>query len=206
MCPENPFYVVAQQLRVTLHQTSSDDEPGDDVLVFDNSGGICKALTKSEYDECLARLKWVREHYSCIGHSNLEEAYAKTIVDCEKAEQNGEVLFGSFTDAQKRFMNWSLDRIAIDLNFPASGIAASYYGDGESDGLHGECLPLIDGGYYRLLQHMASKYPLDIRFQHVLTKVDWSQSLVQLEFDNGVTYECEKCLLTVRSPVNLKST
>lgn len=206
MCNENPFYVLARQLDLELYQTSSDDEPGDDVLLFDNSTGENDtdpliALSKSEYDECLARLDWVRKNYCSDGQTNLEDAFSAAISECEQAttmESGGQPIFGPFTHQQRRVMNWCLDRIAIDYGYPAKGIAASHYGFGESDGLHGECL--IRGGYHQLLKHMAEQEtpPLDIRFQHVLTKVDWSDGdHCQLEFANGYTITCEKCLITV---------
>src|SRR5690242_6423311 len=39
-CDEsNPFYVVAKKLNLHLHMTSSDDEPGSDVILFDEGAG-----------------------------------------------------------------------------------------------------------------------------------------------------------------------
>ena len=41
---------------------------------------------------------------------------------------------------------------------------------GESDGARGEAV-VGGGGYFQIIQSLAAEFPLDIRLQHVVTKV-----------------------------------
>jgi monoamine oxidase len=67
---KNPLFAIAQQLQLELFKTSSDDEPGDDVILFDRGGGDdaneslapLVAVSDEEYKRVLKRYEWMVEH------------------------------------------------------------------------------------------------------------------------------------------------
>jgi monoamine oxidase len=69
---KNPLFAIAQQLHLELFKTSSDDEPGDDVILFDRGGGgdgdasessaSLVAVPDEEYRRVLKRYEWMVEH------------------------------------------------------------------------------------------------------------------------------------------------
>ena len=68
---KNPLFAIALQLQLELFKTSSDDEPGDDVILFDRGGGDGDESESSEpfavvpdevYQRVLKRYEWMVEH------------------------------------------------------------------------------------------------------------------------------------------------
>ena len=129
-----------------MYYSSTDNSNGE------NDTDPLIALSKSEYDECLARLDWVRKNYCSDGQTR---CLFRGNIRVRAGDDYGERRAAYLWPLLPGFMNWCLDRIAIDYGYPAKGIAASHYGVSESDGLHRECL--IRGGYHQLFKHMAEQ-------------------------------------------------
>lgn len=189
MCDTNPFYLFAKEMNIKLYKTSSDDEPGNDILLFDKTDNGIKKFSNLEYEECLECLNWIRNNYESEDGISISEVFHNTIKKYENK-------FNILTEQQKRFFYWYLDRISINLNNSVNDIDSSfYYGKNKSDGMHGECL--VDGGLYNLFQLISKKYPLDIKYNHIVTKIINNDTNVIIECKNGKKFMCDKCLITV---------
>lgn len=175
----NPMYDVALKLGLELHQTSSDDDPGDDVLLFDSEVFTEKLssepyrrtyskVSSEDYHDALKRYEWMKDYVDLIQPDierdiSLQNAFNLALEASVK-------LFGPCNELHERCLNWFFDRVSIDLG--AHIAAASYlvYNEGVSDGLGGEAL-VVHGGYSSILDHLAFEYPLDIRLNHTVTSI-----------------------------------
>lgn len=201
----NPFYVVAKKLGLNLHMTSSDDEPGDDVVLFDagadsnapaDPNGVTPyfRINQTEYEEALRRYEWIRDHF--------EELFSKQMQmkECfEKILKASEEFFGPCSDTHRRCFNWFFDRVSIDLASPLESAATDSYLEVETTGLHGEAL--VEGGYFQVLDHLASEYPLDIRLNHVVHTIKYLERkgvpIVRVVCNNGQIFDADACLVTL---------
>ena len=216
LCEKNPCYSYARAKNMSIHRTSSDDEPGDDVALFDYdfSQGICIKLTTTQYERYQERYDWIKMNFVSDKTINLQNAFERLILLSEQAVDpiSMDLLFGSCSDMELRCLNWFFDRIAIDLCAPLDEISSCYYEDGESDGLYGE--GLVE--YWKLLNKMVEEQSLDIHYNTVVERIIWnapstndSQSSmidqnssdhntdVIIECQNGKKYRCQKCLVTL---------
>ncbi len=222
----NPMFNHAKLLGLLLHPTSSDDEPGDDVLLFDqclkdDSGDPGSSLSESlysyslvsgdDYSSVLTRYKWIKDNFEDVSKSlfgkSLQEAFEATI-------EASDAVFGLCSAAHKRCLNWFLDRVAIDMGAPLQQVDKATYIEGDSEGLYGEAV-VIDGGYYRIFESLADEFPLDVRLGAAVTKIDWthqrdrassgpmapdassSGKAVKVSCADGRVFEADACVLTV---------
>ncbi len=103
-------------------KTSSDDEPGDDVVLFDN-GTVVDA---DVYKKVLRRYNWIRENIDDINEfmekEEKKEKSTSLLTLLRKgllmSEENAS-LGGKITDVENKIFNWLFDRISIDLAAPS---------------------------------------------------------------------------------------
>ena len=180
----NPMFEVAQKLGLELHQTSSDDDPGDDVILFD-SGDFKRAdssdsdiftkvgysrVTKEDYHESLSRYEWIKEYVDHIQFN-----YEKHDISLQAAfdlalKASESEIFGPCPPAQRRCLNWMYDRVSIDLGAHISKVSLNCYAEGVSDGQGGEAL-VKHIGYSGILDHLATEFPLDIRLNRQVASI-----------------------------------
>ncbi len=209
----NPFFKVAKKLNLHLHHTSSDDEPGNDVILFDEGEeGVSESkgdgfpqtafcrITQLEYKEALDRYEWIRDNFERLAPRHLP------MKDClELVLKSSETDFGPCSDCHRRCFNWFFDRVSIDLAAPLEYAATDSYLEVETDGFAGEAL--VSGGYFQVLAHLAAEYPLDVRLNREVAKIRYvskrevagAQYLhgVVIECTNGEIYEADVCLVTL---------
>ncbi len=214
----NPMYKFAQNLGLRLQQTSSDDEPGDDVLLFDNiqtgkveqydENAVPSAfpafvrVSKDDYFEVLKRYKWIRDNFEVYSTSlgKHDDISVQTAFDA--CIQASERVFGPFCDLHRRCFHWLLDRVAIDMGRPLSRVHKMNYSEGDSCGLFGEAM-VIDGGYFSILEHLAHEFPLNIHFNSSVTRIEHrtdssAQNFgsVTVHCENGSIYDGDFCIIT----------
>lgn len=190
----NPMYSFAKKLNLLLQPTSSDDAPGEDVLLFDQSVergmseekgcNVCsreegdsvysvQRVSKEDYHLVLRRYEWIKTNFEeCISVQrppggiirNLQKAFDVAITASE-------AVYGRCSELHRRCLNWLLDRVAIDMGSPLSLADTKSYVEGDSCGLYGEAV-VCSGGYYRILEHLAHEYPLDIRLNKVVQAIN----------------------------------
>ena len=195
----NPMYKIVKHLNLTLHTTSSDSEPGDDIVLFEKPGptsnGTWSQVPKDSFTKACKRYDWIRENFERkIKENEVLDTSFDTMLEASKE------IFGDIPDVERRCFYWFFDRIAIDLNVPLSLAASDNYLEPDTAGNSGEAL--IENGYHRVLQHLAEEYPLDIRFEHEVISVDFeaaseSGKIVRVECSNGSVFECNYCILTL---------
>lgn len=195
----NPMYHYAKKMGLLLHQTSSDDEPGDDVLLFDpeaeaEGNAVCGTVPKEEYEAVLQRYEWIKGHF--------EESAAHTVLDAfEDAIAASEEVFGPVSALHRRCLNWFLDRVAIDMGSSLDNVDKATYIEGDSEGAFGEAV--VHGGMSRIFESLAAEYPLDVRLGVQVVAIDWTPSTdgqsgrkVTVRCANGDVYHADGCILT----------
>lgn len=197
----NPMYSVAQKLRLRMHQTSSDDEPGDDVCLYDIAGienpgnsNACVQISREDYYHALERYFWITDNIDIDVDDHLDlplsEAFKRAIV----ASEDPDLPFGPMTELDRKVLNWCLDRISIDSGLPIDQVSMRYYDDSASDGEYGEAVVQ----YYKIFEHLANEVSLDVRYQQIvtdITKLDNGGVLVTCS--NGTIYKADACIVTV---------
>jgi polyamine oxidase len=175
----NPMFEVAQKLGLEFHQTSSDDDPGDDVILFDS--GDCSSsdkvdgvaygrVSKEDYHESLSRYEWIKEYVDHISvNYDKEDISLQAAFDLALKASESEI-FGPCPEAQKRCLTWMYDRVSIDLGALSSKVSLNCYAEGVSDGAGGEGLVKYVG-YSYVLHHLANEFPLDIRLNHAVSRI-----------------------------------
>ena len=53
----NPLYGLSKKLGLTIYETSSDDEPGDDILLYTSTG---EKVAQKDYEAALKRYEWMK--------------------------------------------------------------------------------------------------------------------------------------------------
>lgn len=133
----NPMFEVAQNLKLELHQTSSDDEPGDDVILFDSGASSVSNLTQcgntvfgrvseEDYKESLRRYEWMKDYVNNISiNDDKEDISLQAAFDLalHASEIDSKQQFGPCPDIQKRCLTWMCDRVSIDLAAPISSVS-----------------------------------------------------------------------------------
>lgn len=203
----NPMYVKAKELCLGLYKTSPDDEPGDDVLLFDKFSECANhsPVDHKDYEAMRTRYSWIRERL-CSFRRDLsndcdELDHGKRILSLAQAFDCGisasEREFGPCSALHRRCLYWIFDRISISLADSMDNISAQQYAGIESDGAYGEAL--VSGGYYQILEHLATEFPLNIMLEHVVTRVhtDPVSQAVSVHCSNGSVFEADVCLITV---------
>jgi monoamine oxidase len=180
----NPMFEVAQKLGLELYQTSSDDDPGDDVILFDSGARKVSDLSssdkvaavaygrvsKEDYHESLSRYEWIKEYVDHISvNYDKEDISLQAAFDLALKASESEI-FGPCSEAQKRCLTWLYDRVSIDLGALSSKVSLNCYAEGVSDGAGGEGL-VKHVGYSYVLDHLAREFPLDIRLSKCVAKV-----------------------------------
>ena len=180
----NPMFEVAQKLGLELHQTSSDDDPGDDVILFDsgmnNSTTILNTektdhiaysrVSKEDYHETLSRYEWIKEYVDRISVNYEKEDISLQAAFDLALKASASEIFGPCPPAQLRCLTWLYDRVSIDLGALSSKVSLNCYAEGVSDGAGGEGL-VKHVGYAHILHHLAEEFPLDIRLHHQVAQV-----------------------------------
>jgi hypothetical protein len=209
----NPMYRIAVRNGMRLHQTSSDDEPEDDVLLFDvvqdcsNAGDhttkfSAKQISKDDYASVLERYEWIRDNFeSCVVESGSEDITVQAAFDlCIVASEK---LFGPLSGLHRRCFHWFLDRIAIDLAKPLTDLHLINYSEGDSLGSFGEAI-VLDEGYFAILRNLCQEKPLNIHFNSVVNKIEYSSngstslvaSTVSVYCENGTVFDGNFCIIT----------
>mmetsp|Transcript_39648 Transcript_39648/g.78924 ORF Transcript_39648/g.78924 Transcript_39648/m.78924 type:complete len:726 (+) Transcript_39648:112-2289(+) len=213
MEPSNPMFMVAQKLKLELHQTSSDDEPGDDVILFDSgdcsvselsgSDKIAKVafgrVSKEDYHESLSRYEWIKEYVDHISvNYDKEDISLQAAFDLALKASESEI-FGPCPEAQKRCLTWMYDRVSIDLGALSSKVSLNCYAEGVSDGSGGEGL-VKHVGYSYILQHLAEEFPLDIRLNHPVSKISVMNAVTDRVFEHpGISTFSEQELIRLEA-------
>lgn len=184
MEPTNPMFEVAQKLGLELHQTSSDDDPGDDVILFDSgprkvadlsdSDKIAAVaygrVSKEDYHESLSRYEWIKEYVDHISvNYDKEDISLQAAFDLALQASESEI-FGPCPEPQRRCLTWLYDRVSIDLGALSSKVSLNCYAEGVSDGAGGEGL-VKHVGYSHVIHHLANEFPLDIRLSRCVSRV-----------------------------------
>jgi hypothetical protein len=189
----NPLYSVAQKLDLKLFQTSSDDEPGSDVILF--HGDV--SVSTTEYQRALERYAWLRDNFDFIStgdEMSLRESFLRAI-------EHSECDLGPVSETERKCFNWFFDRLSIDMGVPISNIGRATYDEGESDGRCGEAI--VKGGFYQVFEHLASEYPLDIRCNHVVRHIQLPENdsapdqTIRLQLASGEIMEADMLVVTI---------
>jgi monoamine oxidase len=58
---------------------------------------------------------------------------------------------------------------------------------------------LLTGGYFQVCEHLIKEFPLDIRLEHVVRRIKYSEEHdnVTIECSNGEVVIADKCLVTI---------
>eukprot|EP01034_Spumella_vulgaris_P030482 gene30482-37704_t len=154
-------------------------------------------ITQVEYKEALDRYEWIRDNFESLTPSK-----SLHLKDClENVLLASEEFFGPCSDCHKRCFNWFFDRVSIDLAAPLEFAATDSYLEVETTSFAGEALVL--GGYFQVLEHLASEYPLDVRFHQVVTNITYHEAtplqdcFVRVQCANGLIYEADSVLVTL---------
>lgn len=207
----NPMFAVAEALGLELHQTSSDDDPGDDVILFDSGDGDAKTadsdadnvtknkigfdrVTKEDYHESLSRYEWIKEYVDHIQFNyEKEDISLQAAFDLALQASESEI-FGPCSAPQRRCLNWLYDRVSIDLGAHISQVSLNCYAEGVSDGQGGEAL-VKHIGYSGILDHLATEFPLDIRLgRHVASIALQTTTELDSSTASASTSTCEQKL------------
>ena len=131
----NPLYKIAsEELHSQIQRTSSDDEPGDDVILLHlNADRDAGPINTTLYISALLRYSWMREqlyllHGTCINTSysrSLEDAFWEVLTKSE-----ADPSFGPCSSLERECIVWFLDRICIDLAAPLCSISLSSWLEG----------------------------------------------------------------------------
>ena len=198
----NPMFEMAQKLGLELHQTSSDDDPGDDVILFDSGDFKLASLldsddaakvgfgrvSKEDYYESLSRYEWIKEYVDHIQFNyEKEDISLQAAFDLALLASESEI-FGPCSAPQRRCLNWMYDRVSIDLGAHISQVSLNCYAEGVSDGQGGEAL-VKHIGYSGILDHLANEFPLDIRLNRQVASIAVLTTASSPEFGDSSIFE-----------------
>lgn len=71
----NPLYSVVKRLGMPLFETSSDDEPGDDIVIYDRASGRLIHATHREYLSALEKYDWIKQRLEVLYNSAASNDY-----------------------------------------------------------------------------------------------------------------------------------
>lgn len=184
----NPLFKISLDMGLDLQITSSDDEPGDDVLLFDynNDNNCYNIVNKNLYDQVLKRYQWIREQLEEKSDPKLELSFEKVWLN--KLNQS-EVLFGICTEFDFRCLTWLLDRIAIDLAATVDKISMFSMTEGVSDGAYGE--GIVKNGYSKIITAISNEYPIDILLDHIVSEIEIKKDGIIIKCKNGEYFQSE---------------
>jgi polyamine oxidase len=214
----NPMFERAKLLNLALHPTTSDDEPGDDVILFDSgpqafpadalgsvahgTGPEWKCLHSfpqvdgAEYEKVLRRYYWIRQRFDQFttnggGILTLSQSFEYAI-SCSENE------LGICCAVHRRCLNWIFDRIMIEwAEESLENLTADVYAATGSDGAFGEAL--VSGGYFQVLEDLALEYPLTVMLDHAVDSVTMMENddVIEIRCCNGKTFFADYCIVTV---------
>jgi polyamine oxidase len=200
----NPMFSLARKLDLNVHKTSPDEEPGDDICLFDagqlNDNSTFHRMNKEEYKSIVSRWEWIRDNMETYYHvselDNSNDSLLEAFKIMVHASENPTLGFGPCSPICWRGLNWCFDRLSIDSAMPIQNVSTKAYCSIECTGMYGE--GLVQGGYFQLLKHLAAEYPLDIRFNHIVSKVQSNDDdTVTIICTNGETFITDACLVTL---------
>jgi monoamine oxidase len=200
---QNPMVELANMLNLSLHRTSSDYAPGEDVLLFDGKSPQPEQVSKESYAKLLERYSYIK---AAVGKHIGEDKSVKSVL--ESSCKDSVNIFGTMDESELRCLQWCYDRIQIDLACEldqASSIEcfetdlkADSDSDADSEDNLQESEALVLGGYYQIIKHLFEEYPLQVRFNHVASRITSnSDCAVTIECVNGVQFKAKACLVTV---------
>ena len=183
----NPLYRAALRMRVTLHATSPDHDPGVDACVFDRG----RVVPPDVYARARERYRWIRTHWNVSGDdASYEGMVRQTIADSH-------AVYGECGDVELRVLRWMTDLMANTLASPLGRVLKAPYAHAGTDS--GDAL--VEGGYFQILRHVADEYPLDVRFGHRVTSVVDELTGVRVVCRTAVgdetTLSARACLVTL---------
>ena len=196
----NPLFSVARFRKLALQQTSSDDNPGMDVLLFDPQNKAVNLLSVDDYQAMLSRYEWIRDvqiEKSFHELSALEECKQELSLQAifDDAVLKSELVFGPCDDRMHRCLNWCADRISIDYGHPLSSVSASAWLMEGSDGDGGEAL--VVGGISQIFDAILAETPLDIEYENVVEIIEQDEAGVSVTCTNGKCYRADFCVVSV---------
>jgi monoamine oxidase len=195
---QNPLHSIATQLKLTLHQTSSDDEPTNDVLMFDKvpigDDFEYQRLDPVAFQLALTRYKWVREQLLKTD-PQCECSLYDIMINLIHESEHESFDFGPCSGLEWRVLNWLMDRISIDIASSIKTVSIRSMLEGESDGLHGEAV--IQEGYSRVLSYITEKYSLKILRERVVTSILAHETHVVVSCTDGAIFEADGCVVAV---------
>lgn len=188
----NPMYKLAQKLNLNLHETSPDDYPGDDTLLFDG----LEPITEDVYHRVLERYEWITDHVDSHVENGcdiaLSDAFMLAFADSEEK-------FGKCCEVDRRCLNWCYDRVCIDSGMSIDKVSMRYYDGTASDGEQGE--GLVKGGFFQLFQHLFDEVSssLEIKFDHVVQSIVTNEDSgeVTVTCTNGQIFIADSCIVTI---------
>jgi monoamine oxidase len=183
----NPLYRAALRMRVTLHATSPDHDPGVDVCVFDRG----RVVPPDVYARARERYRWIRTHWNVSGDdASYEGMVRQTIADSH-------AVYGECGDVELRVLRWMTDLMANTLASPLGRVLKTPYAHAGTDS--GDAL--VEGGYFEILRHLADEYPLDVRLGHRVTRVVDELTCVRVACRTAggdeTTLSARACLVTL---------
>jgi polyamine oxidase len=203
---DNPLYCVAQKLNLELYQTSSDDEPGDDVLLFDggspmgNGVGRLSIISQDQYRRACGRYQWIRDRIDDIDeevYSGETDVSLTGLFEAAVTFSERHSPFGPCGEVEHRCLNWFYNRVSIDLAAPLQDVAKVSYLEGESDGVHGEAI--VKSGYYSIIDYLSRELPLDIRLNcevvHIHQNTEGREVVITCK--NKEVFMCDRCIITL---------
>eukprot|EP00455_Lapot_gusevi_P001480 TRINITY_DN10590_c0_g1_i5.p1 TRINITY_DN10590_c0_g1~~TRINITY_DN10590_c0_g1_i5.p1 ORF type:complete len:509 (+),score=133.74 TRINITY_DN10590_c0_g1_i5:54-1580(+) len=223
---KNPLYAVAMRNNFQLYQTSCDDEPGDDVLLYDpipeNKDGTDqdifetnkdfgkRVLKQNVYHKVIERYEWMREELCRVVESRVkaeEKQEAKSLdqplwKSFDDAMRASEAKFGPVTAWERRCIYWCLDRLGIDLAAPLHTCSSIAWARADNDGDFGEAL--VFGGFYQVIPALLREIPLNIVYNQVVKKITTCcassggpPTCARVELASGETLAADYVLVTV---------
>jgi hypothetical protein len=214
----NPMFERAKLLNLPLHPTTSDDEPGDDVILFDSgpavhpvdaignlsdppsdkwkSMNMFPRISEPDYKLVLRRYYWIRERFDQF--SSADDGILTLSQSFEYALSCSENELGPCDPVQRRCLNWIFDRILIEwAEESLENLQTSVYASTGSDGAFGEAL--VGGGYFQVLEDLALEYPLTVYLNHVVESVTMNdeEKHIEIRCANGSLFIADYCIITI---------
>jgi polyamine oxidase len=194
----NPIHTFVRELNLTLHENSSDDEPGDDVLLFDRDPltGISSTVESEQFVAVMRRYNWIREEL-LEQNSSCELSVKDILLDLiAKSESGG--LFGACSAVEKRILTWLMDRVSIDIASPLECVSIKSMLEGESDGEHGEAV--IEEGYSRVFDYLVERFGMKVLHNHEVRSIiaaPESCDGVIVHCANDMQFQVDYCVCTL---------
>lgn len=197
----NPMYTLSKKLGLRLHQTSSDDDPGDDVLLFDTNHGLLSPrgrsgqqqaqqqdikkegmfrVPKEEYQQVIQRYGWIRENfedYACVVKGNGNGNNAEEKSDDITVQKAFDLCIQASEDRFGTFTEVQrrcFNWLLDRVAIDMGNVLSKVHKKSYSEGDSSGLYGeaiIIDGGFFQLIDYLAKEYPLDIRCNQAVSTI-----------------------------------